>query len=224
MFYFYKILKGLVFPPGIFILIFLLNFFIIKNKILRILNLLSALILYVISISPTTELLKGFLKVKTNVNFQKPDVIFVLGAGLSDESISRIVKSYELYKIYNVPIVISGYKIEAKMMKSKLLMFSIPDSMLILDSLSRNTFENVQNFIRISEIRNFKNVIIVSSDYHLKRIERNFKNSKLNLKLIASNQIDWTTKTILDFIPSYGSFNRNVRYLNEIIGYFLILR
>lgn len=93
MFYLYKIIKGLVFPPGIFILIFLLNFFIVKNKVLRILNLLSALILYLISISPTTGLMKEFLKVKIEVNFQKPDVIFVPGAGLSDESISRIVKA-----------------------------------------------------------------------------------------------------------------------------------
>jgi len=222
MFYLYKIIKGLVFPPGIFILIFLLNSFIVKNKVLRILNLLSALILYIISISPTTDLIKEFLKVKVNTNFQKPDVIFVLGAGLSDESISRIVKAYELYKIYNVPIVISGYKIEAKMMKSKLLMFSIPDSMLILDSLARNTFENVQNFKKISKIKNFKNVIVVSSDYHLKRIEKIFKNSNLNLKFVPSNQIDWTAKTILDIVPSYASFSRNIRYLNEIIGYFLI--
>jgi len=222
MFYLYKIIKGLVFPPGIFILIFLLNSFIVKNKVLRILNLLSALILYIISISPTTDLIKEFLKVKVNANFQKPDVIFVLGAGLSDESISRIVKAYELYKIYNVPIVISGYKIEAKMMKSKLLMFSIPDSMLILDSLARNTFENVQNFKKISKIKNFKNVIVVSSDYHLKRIEKIFKNSNLNLKFVPSNQIDWTAKTILDIVPSYASFSRNIRYLNEIIGYFLI--
>jgi len=222
MFYLYKIIKGLVFPSGIFILIFLLNSFIVKNKVLRILNLLSALILYIISISPTTDLIKEFLKVKVNTNFQKPDVIFVLGAGLSDESVSRIVKAYELYKIYNVPIVISGYKIEAKMMKSKLLMFSIPDSMLILDSLARNTFENVQNFKKISKIKNFKNVIVVSSDYHLKRIEKIFKNSNLNLKFVPSNQIDWTAKTILDIVPSYASFSRNIRYLNEIIGYFLI--
>ena len=222
MFYLYKIIKGLIFPPGIFILIFLLNSFIVKNKVLRILNLLSALILYIISISPTTDLMKEFLKVKVNANFQKPDVIFVLGAGLSDESVSRIVKAYELYKIYNVPIVISGYKIEAKMMKSKLLMFSIPDSMLILDSLARNTFENVQNFKKISKIKNFKNVIVVSSDYHLKRIEKIFKNSNLNLKFVPSNQIDWTAKTILDIVPSYASFSRNIRYLNEIIGYFLI--
>jgi uncharacterized SAM-binding protein YcdF (DUF218 family) len=222
MFYLYKIIKGLIFPPGIFILIFLLNVFITRNGILRILNFLSALILYIISISPTTDLMKEFLKVKVNANFQKPDVIFVLGAGLSDESVSRIVKAYELYKIYNVPIVISGYKIEAKMMKSKLLMFSIPDSMLILDSLARNTFENVQNFKKISKIKNFKNVIVVSSDYHLKRIEKIFKNSNLNLKFVPSNQIDWTAKTILDIVPSYASFSRNVRYLNEIIGYFLI--
>jgi uncharacterized SAM-binding protein YcdF (DUF218 family) len=222
MFYLYKIIKGLIFPPGIFILIFLLNSFIVKNKVLRILNLLSALILYIISISPTTDLIKEFLKVKVNANFQKPDVIFVPGAGLSDESVSRIVKAYELYKIYNVPIVISGYKIEAKMMKSKLLMFSIPDSMLILDSLARNTFENVQNFKKISKIKNFKNVIVVSSDYHLKRIEKIFKNSNLNLKFVPSNQIDWTAKTILDIVPSYASFSRNIRYLNEIIGYFLI--
>jgi uncharacterized SAM-binding protein YcdF (DUF218 family) len=222
MFYLYKIIKGLIFPPGIFILIFLLNFLLLENKVLRILNLLSALILYIISISPTTDLMKEFLKVKVNANFQKPDVIFVLGAGLSDESVSRIVKAYELYKIYNVPIVISGYKIEAKMMKSKLLMFSIPDRMLILDSLARNTFENVQNFKKISKIKNFNNVIVVSSDYHLKRIEKIFKNSNLNLKFVPSNQIDWTAKTILDIVPSYASFSRNIRYLNEIIGYFLI--
>ena len=224
MFYLYKIIKGLVLPPGIFILIFLLNFFIVKNKVLRILNLLSALILYLISISPTTGLMKEFLKVKIEVNFQKPDVIFVPGAGLSDESISRIVKAYELYKIYNVPIVISGYKVEAKMMKSKLLMFSIPDSMLILDSLARNTFENVRNFIKISKIKNFKNIIIVSSNYHFKRIDKIFKNSGLNLKYIPSNQIDWTAKTILDIVPSYASFSRNMRYLNEILGYFLIFQ
>jgi len=182
------------------------------------LNFIFALILYIISISPTTDFLMGFLKVKNNSYFQKPDVIFVLGAGLSDESISRIVKAYELYKLYNVPVVISGYKVEARMMKNKLLSFEVPESLIIIDSLSRNTKENVRNFIKISNERKFKNVLVISTDYHLKRIQKEFGNSNLNIKFVPSNPIDWTAKTFLDLIPSYSSFSRNMRYINEIIG------
>ncbi|MEO0143903.1 MAG: YdcF family protein [candidate division WOR-3 bacterium] len=217
MFYIYKFLKGWLFPPGIVIIILLLNFFLIRNAIMRILNLTFAFILYILSISPTTDFLMLFLKVN-NTNLQKPDVIFILGAGLSDESISRIVKGYELFKIYKVPIVISGYKTEAKMMKNKLLSFDVPESLIIVDSFSRNTKENVNNFIKISKEKNFHNVFVVSSYYHLKRIEEEFKNSQLNLKFIASNPMDYTAKTFLDFIPSYSAFSRNMKYLNEIIG------
>ncbi|MEO0202480.1 MAG: YdcF family protein [candidate division WOR-3 bacterium] len=217
MFYIYKFLKGWLFPPGIVVIILIINYFLVRNRLLRTLNLFSALILYILSISPTTDFLMLFLKVNSP-NLNKPDVIFVLGAGLSDESISRIVKGYELYKIYKVPIVISGYKVEARMIKNKLLSFDVPDSLIIVDSFSRNTKENVSSFIRISKVRNFKNVFVVSSYYHLKRIEKEFKNSNLNLKLVASNPMDYAAKTILDLVPSYSAFSRNMKYLNEIVG------
>ncbi|MCX7947907.1 MAG: YdcF family protein [candidate division WOR-3 bacterium] len=179
------------------------------------------MILYILSISPTTDFLQLFIKVNNNSDFNKPDVIFILGAGLSDESISRIVKGYEVYKSYNVPIVISGYKAEVKMMKSKLSNFSIPDSMIILDSLSRNTKENVRNFIKIAKERKFRNIIVISSYYHLKRIKNEFSNSSLNIKLIASNPIDYTAKNFLDIVPSYSAFSRNMIYINEIIGIYV---
>ncbi len=211
-------MKGWIFPPGILIIVFIINFFFLRNFILRFINFFSALTLYILSITPTSDFLALFLKVKSDGKFYKPDVIFVLGAGLSDESISRIVKGYETFKIYNVPIVISGYKVEARMMKNKLLNLGIPDSLIILDSLARNTKENVRNFVEIANKRGVRNVIVISSFYHLKRIDKEFSNSNLNIKYIASNPMDYKAKTFLDFIPSYSSFSRNMNYLNEIVG------
>ncbi len=215
-------MKGWLFPPGILIIVFIINFFLVRNVLLKLLNFFSALTLYILSISLTSDFLTLFLKVQSDKKFDRPNVIFVLGAGLSDESISRIVKGYEIFKIYNVPIIISGYKVEAMMMKNKLLNLGIPDSFIILDSLARNTKENVKNFKKIASKKGFKNVIVISSFYHLKRIEKEFSNSNLNIKYIPSNPINYTAKTFLDFVPSYSSFSRNINYLNEIVGLFLI--
>jgi uncharacterized SAM-binding protein YcdF (DUF218 family) len=174
--------------------------------------------LYILSIGPTTAVLSKFLIFK-NDNFDKPDVIFVPGAGLSDESVSRIVKAFEFHKLYNVPVVISGYKVEARMMLNKLKNLGLDDKFIIVDSFSRNTYENVKNFLSIANLNHFKSALIISTDYHLSRIYDEFKQYRyLKTKYIPSNPIDYKFKDILDILPSYSLFYRNIRYVNEIIG------
>lgn len=123
---------------------------------------------------------------------QKSDAIIVLGCKVNGENPTRFL--YErtmlasrLYKEgYSEYIILSGGKgegeniSEAECMRRILINEGIDDEKLILEDKSTNTYENLVNSKKIIEDKNFKDVLIVSNKFHLRRAK--LISDKLGLK------------------------------------------
>ncbi len=218
MFYLYKILRSLLLPPGIFIILFLLAALFVRKRLLRAIFIVSAVLTYLLSIYPTTIALRKLVVPPSKGIPQKVDVIVVLGGGLTDESISRLVKGKEIHDMTGAPVLITGYSEEADMMRRKLLSIGLKPDFLIVDSTSRNTFESVKNVSKIIKNRGFENIVVVSTDYHLRRIRKEFDKYGIEIHPIPSNPRRDRIGDILDLFPSMAAFYRNYIYLKELIG------
>lgn len=218
MFYFYKLLKSLILPPGIFVILFVIAALSVRKRFLRWLFWMSAILTYLLSIYPTTIFLRRIVVPRADYSLPSIDVVVVMGGGLTDESISRLVKGKEIHDLTGAPVIITGYNEEASMMKEKLLSIGLDSSYLIVDKGSRNTFESVRNVMEIIRDRGFRNVAVVSTDYHLRRVMMEFRKYGMNVIPIPSNPRKNRIKDFLDFLPSMSVFYINYTYLKEIAG------
>ncbi len=218
MFYFYKILRSLLLPPGLFVLIFFATALFVRRRSVRIFLIISAIVTYLMSIYPTTILLKKMIVPPQSPIPKGVDVVVVMGGGLTDESISRLVKGKEIHDITGAPVLITGYNDEARMMRRKLLSIGLDSSFLIVDTSSRNTFESVRNVAGIVKRRGFSSVVVVSTDYHLRRVMMEFSKYGIRVHPVASNPRRDRIKDALDLFPSMSYFYKNYIYVKELIG------
>ena len=258
MFFIKKLIESLIFPPGIIIIAFLLIFFIsfidfIKRKakqakpagyiiFIPAISLLSAIILYLISIQPVSYMLLRPLETSYPVPSAKiigePSAIIVLSSGaynrhtLNGNSFNRLFEGFKLYKTYNVPVIVSGgYAIStfsvAKIMKNILIKAGVKKSYIITEDKSDDTFENALYVLRICKKRNFKRIILVTSAYHMPRAMFLFKSIKLkeNFKGIRIIPYPAGFKTnkhydVYSYFPQLGSLVISEEAIHEYIGYF----
>ncbi len=213
MFYIYKILKSLLFPPGIVILFLVWIFLEAEKRHIRLLSLILSILLYTLSTHWGYILLKP-LSYSYHDFPEKCDAVVVFGAGISDESISRMLKGCEISRKLNCPVIPSGYKVESRFMKKVGMFMDCEVSMI--DTSSRNTYENVL-FVKKLMDKGKRNLVIVSSDYHIRRIKTLLRKSDLDVSVVGVG-FEKYHDPILRWFPSYGAFYENMKYLNEIIG------
>lgn len=213
MFYIYKILKSLLFPPGIVILFLLWIFLKAEKRYIKFLSLVFSILLYMLSTHLGYILLKPFVYSYHDLP-EKCDAVVVFGGGISDESVSRMLKGCEISRKLNCPVIPSGYKMESRFMErvGKFMNCEI----LMIDTNSRNTYENVL-FVKKLVNGGKRNVVIVSSDYHIRRIKTLLRKNDLDASVVGVG-FEKYDDPILRWLPSYGSFYENMRYLNEIFG------
>lgn len=146
---------------------------------------IESFILFQISDIKNTDIEKDF------------DYIIVLGEKLnnnemSDISIDRLKKSFDIYKINkNSKIIVSGGVIkpntisEAEIMGSYLESLGIPKKDIILENKARSTFENIKFSKKIME--KDKKVALITSDFHISRAFMICNNMNLNVTPYFSN-------------------------------------
>ena len=153
---------------------------------------------------------------KRNFNY-----IIVLGSGLIDgEKVpkllsDRIDKAIQIYKKSLVPskIVLSGgqgsdEKIsEAEAMKRYCIEKGIPDEDLIKEDKSTTTYENLNNSKAIINSRSgVKNIILVTSNYHVYRALRYSRKIKMNCNGVGSHVAFyyWPSALIREYIAIHA--------------------
>lgn len=123
----------------------------------------------------------------------KKDVIIILAGGINpDGSLSeipkyRIDKGIELFKKGIAPyIIMSGSlgfqesysppKTEAEAMKEYAISLGVPERNILIEEESKDTIGNAY-FTKINflEPRNWKDIVVVTSDYHIERTKYIFK-------------------------------------------------
>lgn len=147
---------------------------------------------------------------------QKSDAIIVL----SGDKGERVEKAAELYhQGYGTYFVISGGIVyndvtAAQLMKEHALQLGIPEKMIILEDRADSTYENADFTRQIIENYPIHSAVVVSSNYHMKRVkmifDRDFKSSKIKLYYAGAkdryfNKGQWwsNNKSIMITITEY---------------------
>jgi uncharacterized SAM-binding protein YcdF (DUF218 family) len=139
------------------------------------------------------------------------DAMIVVNAGmkvdatLTDISLSRVLKGVEVYKLGDVKkVVMSGggrgpktsfpaTKTEAQIMKESAIKLGIPSDSILLEEKSKDLLGSAY-FTKILylEPSDWKNIIVITSDYHQKRADYVFKKilgPDYSIDFIISNDI-----------------------------------
>jgi len=155
----------------------------------------------------------------------KSDCIIVLGCQVKGTNPTpflqeRLKEGIRLYKEgYGKYIIVSGGKgpgekvTEAEAMKRYLLDKGIDENSIIMEDESKNTMGNLTFSKKVMEDKGFKNAVVVSNKYHLKRVSLMCK--KLGMNASYSGV----------FVYQYKSFEYK-GYIREVPGMlkFLILK
>lgn len=243
MFSLKKILTPFFLPPGIFIMflmgygLFLLLF---KKRKIGIINIATGLCFWVLSTTPFSNYLienleSEFLLPQTVTG----DVIVLLGGGIIDgvpdfsgegvptnEMLARIVTAVRLQKKLNIPIIITGGKVyenasaEAPIVRRFLIDLGIEDTKLISEEKSRDTYENAAYTKRICEEYNFKQPILITSAYHMKRAVASFKKVGIDVTSYSANfyAFGHADYSFYSFLPQSGSLLMTASAIHEYLG------
>ena len=263
MFFIKKLIESLIFPPGIIILAFLFIFFMsfagfIKRRktkrakqakstgyiavCIPAISLLSAVILYLLSIQPVSNILLIPLETSYPVPsakmIGKPSAIVVLSSGaynrhtLDGDSFNRLFGGFKLYKKYRVPVIVSGGKTTstfslAKIMKNVLVDIGVNKRYVITEDKSNDTYENALDVLKICKARDFRRIVLVTSAYHMPRAMFLFNavKTKENLNGIGIVPYPADFKTgkhynIYGYFPQSGSLLLSDEAMHEYAGYF----
>jgi len=131
---------------------------------------------------------------------EKADLIVSLGGGSSN----RVHKASELYAQGLAPNVLligaGGYDAKTNPHSSDwhirfLIEHGVPDNMLVFDAISRNSWEEAVNTLRLMRERNWRRVLVVSDPPHLRRLAwtwgKVFEDSGKEYRLIAAPLEGW---------------------------------
>lgn len=144
------------------------------------------------------------------------DVIIILSGG----GIERLERGAELYKQGFAPYVIISNGMEDNLYEA-LKNMGIPDNSIILETKASSTMENAVFTADLMQKQQFKSAIVVSSNYHMRRVKSNFTKSYANSPIrltycsVPGNEYDgerwWASKesrmtTYTEYIKLVGNF------------------
>ena len=145
--------------------------------------------------------------------------------------IDRLWQTITLYKKGKIKKILisgdSGYVIrkglhEADQLKAVLVEWGIPEKDILVESKSKNTYENAKYSAKILK-RKFKGqkILLITSAIHMPRAAACFKKQNLKFGIFTTDHYHIKTNefTFDELIPSVGAFHLWEVYLKEVVGY-----
>jgi len=197
MIYLLKFGASFVLPPGIFFVLFvLLAIYSWRHRQRKIAGAILAVtfVFYVLSTGALAEQLMGDLEA-----FAEPperpagDVIVLLGGGatqgtpdvdgtgaLTGSPANRLLTAVRLQRELGIPILASGGQVyrdsgpEAEITRRVLLSLGVPEADILVETRSMNTRQNAAYSGRILREHGFRQPILVTSAFHMRRSVLNF--------------------------------------------------
>lgn len=243
MFYLSKIMTALIMPPGLIVavMILILTLFSKKKTAFVLLCILTAT-LYLLSCRFVSESLlyplESYALEYKREPLSEADLIIVLGGGsvlqkedgqlennLSPISAHRLLEGVLLQKETGIHLLFTGGNVlkgkdapgEAEGVRKILQRYGLSHESYTLEKESRNTYENA---VLSARERKERDIILVSSAFHLKRAELCFNDAGYNIKAFGIVDIRTDNKkvTILDFFPSMTALQDSFTALHEYWG------
>lgn len=140
------------------------------------------------------------LPLTTNETPMPSDVMIVLGAGTRKGPISLPTQAQDRLReakilwdqgIASEVIVAGGFskktdRIEAKYMKPFLASLGVPDSAIIEENQSLDTYQNAVNSLALMKKYDWKTATVVTSSYHTKRACKIFRKLEAEVRCVAA--------------------------------------
>lgn len=228
--------------PFFWIVIFLLASLLHKRKYLRRKFLTFGLLFLILFSNPFVyKFINDLWTVKSETKNITYDYGILLGGMINLESTAdnimfsknndRLLNTIELFSEKKIKkILISGASgslnselKEAEILKKYLVKIGIPDSCVIAEKLSKNTYENaiycekILNQIHKNELIN---CLIITSDYHLRRSLACFKKTNLHVDPYVKKPTIKHFDLEYIIVPQSSSLYGWKILLHEIVGYY----
>lgn len=175
----------------------------LKILLLLLLLLVSGLVLNIVWIHSVSK------------NIVNADTLLVCGCKDPNILNERMVAAYELCQNHSFKkIILSGGNQESENMKSFLLNRGVKSEMIIEDNLSKDTIQNIQFSKQLMVQNNLESCVIVSSSFHLRRLQVIAKHYNLNSRFYAYR--DWKTP-FKEFVWSMKE-NRHIHITKLILS------
>jgi uncharacterized SAM-binding protein YcdF (DUF218 family) len=146
-------------------------------------------------------------------------------------NVDRIMQAVNLYKTGRIKkMIISGGSgslifrnmLEASLLKRYFVTIGIPDSVMLIDSLSDNTYQNAVNSAQIIK-KDFPNgkFLLITSSQHMRRAKACFEKAGISVTPYSTNKL--TGKRIFNYqqfiIPDIEALGNWNSLIHEIFGY-----
>ncbi len=225
-----RILASFLLPPGLFVTLFAAAGFWHLRKGRRVaaaIHFALGALLWILSVSPGADILvRGLEAPYESVRDPRGDVIVLLGGGASDrapdlsgtgapseEMWGRIVTAARLQKRLGVPVIVSGGRVfpgrpaEAPIDKRILVDLGVPADRVIPEENSRDTRENAKYTAGIARRAGYRDPVLVTSAYHMRRAAMEFRRAGLPATPCPAVFQTWAGKEYgpEDFLPDGAS-------------------
>lgn len=246
-----KVIAAFVLPPGIFVAVLLLigmvMVFTRRYKLFAV-NILLALSLWGLSISPVSHTLIRGLETGLSVpKDAKGDVIILLGGGNMEfardltgsgfptgNTLARVVTAVRLYRRLQAPVLVACGSVfpeqvpGAHTIARLLIDMGVPEHDVILETKSRDTYENARFAKDICRKKGFKRPLLLTSPTHMKRARMMFAHWGLGVVPVPAflHAVDFSAMYWYDYLPRYEVFCQSAAALHECTGlayYWLVL-
>ena len=232
---------ALLLPPGLFSVLIFTCLLFQQQRFTQALLFITALALYLLSITATQKLLIRLIKIHPWANLaqanQKNQAIVVLGGGhhantpdyggdtVNHLTLERLRYAAIVQKQTGLPLLVSGgeslrgAKPEAELMRD-ILIREFLSVVNWIEADSHTTYENAQYSARILKQNNIHEIILVTHAYHMPRAMEAFQRAGLAVTPAATIFIDWmpASPKINRWLPSFHAFYWNNLIIYELAG------
>lgn len=170
------------------------------------------------------------------------DAIVLLGGGIRpiqgdmiypdlSGSTDRTWHAARLYHAGKAPLIIASSgnvwvypksQSKADAMGMLLNAFGVPDDAILIEGRSRNTRQNAVFTAKLAADRGIRQVLLVTSYWHLRRAEAAFRRVGLDIIPVAIDYhagVQHAKPDVLSFIPHVGVLSSSTRFIREHLGY-----
>ncbi|MCC8427115.1 YdcF family protein [Mucilaginibacter sp. UR6-11] len=110
---------------------------------------------------------------------------------------------------------------EAAWVKTQLLKLNIPDSLILVESNSKNTIENARfSKVLLKKVKLPPPYLLVTSAFHMRRASMIFRKAGVDIVPYPCNYFHtWNGLGLMDFLPDAGTLSNWEFYTKELVGY-----